>query len=187
MTSIFSFKTFSKLDYLYALGVFTWAVGMKRWYQTATIDQLSWIVGPIARLIGWMSDSEFRFIEGWGYLSSDQTILINKDCSGVNFLIIIATFSFAIRFLQPNSFLARKTGWLWIPSLSYLLSIVANTTRIRMSMLLVPTKNMISPWIDPETFHRAEGIFIYLFFIVVYYFICSLPIGSSGGSSNTVN
>lgn len=186
MTSIISFKTVSKLDFMIALGVFTWAVAMKRWYQTAVVDQLHWMLGPTAKIVGWMCDDQFRFIWEMGYLSEDRTILINKDCSGVNFLIIITTFSFAIRSLQPDSFLGRKTGWLWIPILSYLLAIAANTTRIRISMLLIPAKNMIAPWISPEAVHRAEGICIYLFFIVAFYFFCCLPIGSSGKSANTV-
>lgn len=137
----------------------------------ASVERLRLLLMPVSWLVSLSSGGGGgEFIAGMGYFHPQWNILINKSCSGFNF--------WAISFLVGGHALASAKGFslgtklFLLPALlvaSYCLAIVANTSRILFALTLRPFELRVAdvprPWL-----HQAEGVFVYLFFLVVFYF-----------------
>src|SRR4029450_4392562 len=63
------------------------AWGLKRHYAAARVDDLWWILSPVARLVGVMTRTRFALQPGEGYFPRHCLFLIEKSCAGINFMI----------------------------------------------------------------------------------------------------
>jgi len=72
-------------------------------------------------------------------------------------------------------------------AVSYIATLVANTARISVSILLRPFTSDLT-WIDPAEAHRIEGIVIYFSFLLLLFIVSErLDRGSSLGFANRTN
>lgn len=153
----------------YILALFI-AFGLKYHYSHALSDDLDWILGPTAALVGYASSIDFDKEENAGFVNREQRIIIAPSCAGVNFLIIafcMTIFSCLHRLRRTRS----KLICLGISALgSYFLAVFVNTLRIIVSIYLYEA-DIYNGWITPERVHRIEGIAIYFFFLCVFYLI----------------
>jgi exosortase K len=143
------------------------ALALKFYYSTATADDLLWILRPTTALVELLSGQHFEFESYAGYMSSDRRFVIAVPCAGVNFLIT-AFLMLALRRLWRERF--RGIRWRFIPfaGLAYLVTLIANTTRIWLALELHARAMAISGLTNNQL-HRLEGIVVYFTFLLLLF------------------
>ena len=156
----------SKYSTLFVLG--TLFLCAKIFYKYANISQLLWLVKPVAIWISSFTNTTMYWDDSAGYVFPSLSICIEKSCSGFNFLLICsAMLSYLI--LQKNNRISLKYSLL-IFLISYLSTIVSNTTRICFSIVL----NRAFPhhWMVHHSFvHQGIGVFTNVFFLILTYLV----------------
>jgi len=141
---------------------------LKLFYSTASANELLWILAPTTALVELVTGRSFVFEPYAGYMSEDRSFLIAGSCAGVNFLITAFLMLSGRPLLNARS---EGRGWAFIPTavvVAYLVTLVANTTRICLALWLRPAKGDVS-WLDPNQVHRFEGIVVYFIFLVLLF------------------
>jgi len=126
---------------------------------TAGPEELRWILGPTAALVGALLGSRFPWEAGVGYRSLELGVAITPGCAGVNFLVIALcalSFGFGSRF--------RPTGrLLWVAAAAALAGVAtvgANAARI---LATVALRGLEAPLgLSFDALHRLEGVAVYL-------------------------
>lgn len=143
---------------------------LKLYYSEATANQLRWILAPTTACVELVSGASFEFESHAGYMSADRSFLIAPSCAGVNFLITAFLMLSARKLLFERS---KRIGWGFIPTaavISYLVTLVANATRISIALRLAQTPGRVS-WLNPDQLHRFEGIFVYFGFLLLLFLV----------------
>jgi exosortase K len=158
------------------------ALALKLHYSTASADQLRWILAPTAALVELVSGASFEFESRAGYISRERGFLIANSCAGVNFLIA-AFLTLSMRKLLGDRSKGGAWGFLPIAALiAYLATLVANTARITIALLMRqshaeiglesgPWSGPWSGWMNPDQLHRFEGVFIYFGFLLLLFVV----------------
>jgi exosortase K len=148
----------TKLLWLTASVLAIW--GMKRYYSDARADDLWWILGPTARLVGAITGSAFMLEPGTGYLSRERLFVIEKACAGINFMIAaFGTLTFVLR-RRVRSWLSGA-GVMGISLLaSYSAAVLVNAARITVAMWLAAHSLTVAR-LTAAHVHRLEGIVVY--------------------------
>jgi exosortase K len=144
------------------------ACALKLYYSTARADELRWILAPTTTLVELVSGVSFKFESHAGYLSRERGFLIATSCAGVNFLIAAFLLLTLGKLLGARS---KNVAWGFIPAagvIAYLVTLVANTTRICVALWLqrMPAE---TNWLKPHQLHRFEGIIIYFGFLLLLF------------------
>lgn len=150
------------------VAVLSCALALKAFYATASADQLRWILAPTTALVELVSGVDFEFEAHAGYLSRERGFLIASSCAGVNFLI---TAFFLLTLKKLLRVPAKNIAWTFIPAaavIAYLVTLVANTTRITIALQLreLPAGTY---GLNPAQLHRVEGIVIYFGFLLLLF------------------
>ncbi len=135
------------------------AYALKLHYSRASAGDLSWILAPTARAVGWLR-GETLTLASRGWSPPDGSYVIAPACAGVNFLILVLAVSvlgFTHRLRSPG----RRLAW-WIASLlgAWGITVAVNTVRILAAVELYRLDP--GPWLTPEQAHRLLGIVVYL-------------------------
>lgn len=150
------------------------AFALKLYYSTASADQLRWILAPTTALVELVSGASFEFESHAGYISRERGFLIANSCAGVNFLIAAFLMLSMKKLLGERS---KEVAWGFIPTaavIAYLTTLVANTARITIALLLRQSPSETGPvsgWMNPDQLHRFEGVFIYFGFLLLLFVI----------------
>ena len=134
-----------------------WA--MKRYYSSASVDDLWWILSPTAGLAGGTT-AAFVAEPGAGYLSRERLFLIEKSCAGLNFMIAafaMLAFTFRRRVTSVSSGAILLAGGLLT---AYSATVIVNATRITIAMRLM-AHPLAASRLTPAQSHRVEGIIVY--------------------------
>ncbi|RPD45206.1 exosortase K [Hymenobacter sediminis] len=137
-------------------------------YAHATSADLWWLLSPTNALIGGALGSGSFFDPAQGFVHSSLHITIDKSCSGFNFWLVCTGLLLAIggRYAGPGK--ALGGGWLLsLPVLAYLLTVLVNASRILSAVALqrlLPGLGQRYAWA-----HQAEGVLVYLFFLILFY------------------
>jgi exosortase K len=149
----------------YALGLLLFIL-LKFVYASAGTAQLIWLLGPTDKLISLFTGSYGHYLVSKGYFHSDLNIMVEKSCSGFNFLLLATVITY---FLVLNYTTKRWTKMLLLPViffLAWILTIGVNTSRILIAILTL--KYQVNPSYT-HLIHEMQGIFIYLSFLLAYY------------------
>ena len=141
---------------------------LKLFYSTASANELRWILAPTTVLVELVTGRSFAFEAYAGYMSEDRSFLIAGSCAGVNFLITAFLMLSGRRLLNGGS---AARGWAFIPAaavVAYLVTLVANTSRICLALWLQPAQWGVS-WLDQDQVHRFEGIVVYFIFLLLLF------------------
>lgn len=147
-------------------GMVVVAFGLKKFYQTAEVPDLQWILAPTKVLVQAFTGLSFTYDAVEGYVNIPHQMAIAKSCAGVNFLIIVfctSIFGFTLKMHRSAH------QWLSIPAfltIAYLLTIVVNAFRIISALVLGKTSFM---GLDANGLHEMEGVVVYLSFLLLYY------------------
>jgi len=132
----------------------------KWWHQTATADDLLFLLMPTDVLVSATLGQTGVWQVGEGYLHQSHNMIINASCAGFNFLIL--------SFLMLGWILLNRWNNWW-PILAALvlawpLTILANTSRILTITLLADT----SPnGLSAGAWHELQGAFVYFSILVI--------------------
>jgi len=136
-------------------------------YTAMDVAGLSFLISPTDYFVSILTNSYGVFIQQLGYYHQDLNITVEKSCSGFNFL----SLSFLIIYCSSVSYLkSLKSRCLAFPVsflFSWLLTIFVNTSRISTSIFI--SKSITVPKQYQAFIHQAEGIFIYLLFLILSY------------------
>lgn len=158
------------------------ALGLKHAYSSAGAAELRWILGPTARLVGLATGTTLHWEAGAGYLGQELGVLVTPGCAGINFLIVVLL---SLVFGLTRRLRGRgKLAWLAASAgLSYLATLLVNTTRIVLSARLLPlaTGNGMSF----EQAHRIEGVLVYLMGLLLVYQTASAVLTALGHTPKT--
>jgi exosortase K len=133
------------------------AFAVKWWYRTASVDDLGFVLRPVAALTGAFTGEAWTYMPGQGYWFPGLRVLIDGSCSGINFLIITtATFAFLI-LRRPGMGCSAPLLAVIATSGAYLLTIVTNAGRI-LTMIHVQRAGLL----PGPTAHEALGAFFFV-------------------------
>lgn len=154
--------------YIYYFCTMIVFMSLKAWYATAGHDQLLFILNPTHLLVEAFTGSSAIYDFNYGYFYPDLNITIEKSCSGFNFWLL--SFSLLV-FVTLNHLRSEVSKLLAIPVMlliSYALTLFVNASRIIAS---IAANRYTQRFCDhPITWlHQAEGTFIYLLFLILFY------------------
>jgi len=155
-----------------------WAA--KAFYSNAGFDALRWILTPTVRLVTWAAGVPFELEPHHGYLSRDQLFLVAPACAGVNFMIV-AFVSLCLG-LAPacSSAGARAALLLGSAAAAYTATVLANATRLIVSMRLHDAGVTIGP-LTPARLHCAVGVADYTLFLLALFAVAERVTGARRG------
>ncbi|WP_339608084.1 exosortase K [uncultured Roseivirga sp.] len=150
-------------------------VYMKFWYSQSTVENLFFILKPINQLVQLaIGSSSIRMADG-SYYYSEIDVLIDKSCSGFNFLIICWGSLSSLFYRSHKSIKVNILSLFKALGLAYLLTIFTNTSRVIISIHLLRFSEMAT-WLASSWFHEALGSFIYLTsLLLTYLFLLKKP------------
>lgn len=141
---------------------------MKTLYSNAELQHLTFLLAPSSEIVATFTGTHSTFFPEQGYFNEQLNILINKSCSGFNFWSICFLMSYCLLAKPDHPWLRNASLLPLILAITYLFTILVNSTRILFSLLLhSSTSNPLvadMPWS-----HQAEGAFIYLSYLVIAY------------------
>ncbi|MBL7950577.1 MAG: exosortase K [Flavobacteriales bacterium] len=133
------------------------AFALKWWYRTATVEQLGFVLTPVTTLISLLTGVTSTFVPGQGHLFPELGIVIDRSCSGINFLII-TTASFTFLWLRRTDGGCSRTMLATVVVIAaWVLTVLANTGRILFMVHLEEFGFHFGP-----TVHEALGAFFFL-------------------------
>lgn len=139
---------------------------LKYAYTKADNTDLQFLLAPTNYLVELVQNSTGVFSPENGYYHQKLNCTIEKSCSGFNFWIIC----FLVFAFTGFKFLKRENlSILFALLISYVLTVFVNASRIITALFfqeLIPEISKKYEWS-----HQAIGIFIYLFFLILFYFI----------------
>jgi exosortase K len=157
-----------KKETIYYILICLLFVGCKVMYTFSSVDNLNFLLAPINSIIELLTNQQAQYIVTQGYYYENLNIIINKDCSGLNFWILCFTM-ISFQFINQNKKGENRLKVLGIlVFVSYLFTILVNASRILVSIMLsekYPSAHSKHKWV-----HEAEGIFIYLSFLILLYY-----------------
>jgi len=152
--------------YLTLAGIF---FALKLGYVYCNDQDLYFLLKPTDALIGLITNSFSEFIPEQGFFHPDLNMIINKSCSGFNFLIL-CFLMLTVLFLQFSVTPSQKAAAFPLALLTaYMVTIFANTSRIATALFLRPYTTRFYHW--ESVLHQAEGAFVYLAFLTAIYLI----------------
>ena len=136
--------------------------------QAVTVDQIAWLLKPTVWMVSAITGQLFSYQDGLGFVRSDGLVLIHKGCSGLNFWVIALalTWMHGVAFLKTSK---RFIATLTILLLPLFVTILANTSRILMSIQLehIPLDTFLH--LSKSGVHLAIGMMTYLTMLFLYY------------------
>ncbi|SBW05187.1 exosortase K [uncultured Dysgonomonas sp.] len=143
--------------------------GLKLAYPHLETDNIRFLLSPTNKAIELISGSDAIYNNASGYFYPQMNMVINKSCSGFNFLLI-SFLMIAFVFIKTSII----KGGLVIPIsflLAYMITLIANISRITGYMLIMNTGFYSASGLPDKLIHQAEGIFVYLSFLIFGYLL----------------
>lgn len=140
----------------------------KFWYASAELNDILFLITPTNFFVEIFLGTKSTFQENVGFVFENHQFIINKSCSGFNFWMI----SFILfTFLTIKNATQRYIILLAIPNalfLAYLLTILANSSRILASVVfqLALLKDSI---FSQEVLHEVIGVSTNVTFLILAY------------------
>ena len=157
----------SFLFYALTIGL---CIVLKLYYRESSSDELGFILSPTSYAVSFFSGLEFTYLPAQGYWNEVGQVLIDKSCAGMNFWVIafsLAVFT-SMRFyegIQQQSLL-----FLILLIVTFLLTIIANTFRIMIAILMLKLESSVS-FLKASWWHTIEGSFVYLSILITFYLL----------------
>lgn len=154
--------------YLTTVGLF---VLLKFWFTSADNNDLIFLLKPTDKLVGLLTGSHSVYLSDSGYYHEKLNILIEKSCSGFNFWVLcFLLFTYlALKYFDKPF---HKIIIIPITLVSaYLLSILVNTARIFVSVVVQHQAGHFLPDRPHLILHEAVGIVTNLTFLILAYYL----------------
>lgn len=153
----------------YAL-VLTLVLALKVHYSRADGEDLIWILGPTAKMVGILSGHRFVYEAHTGFINTGLQAIIAPSCAGINFLIAALCM---IAFTGLFSLHHPSSRWWWavisFPA-AYVLTLCVNTLRILVSVYF-PAAAVHTGLLSHDSMHRLQGITVFFVSLSLVYFL----------------
>lgn len=134
-------------------------------YKNAQTDDLLFLLKPINRIIELATATKSSFIQGKGYYNPHLSIVIDKSCSGFNFMLI-SFLMLSVLFLKySDTFLSKILFVIASFVISYVFSVLVNSSRIYTSIIIQSHNHFIKQ----AYLHEGIGVTINLTFLLLLY------------------
>jgi len=143
---------------------------LKFGFTRATHSNLKFLLAPTSKIVETATGTDSEFIDGSGYFNQKLNIIIDKSCSGFNFLVLcFISLSFtAFKYLKTN--IRKLFAIIFLLIASWFITIFVNASRILFSVF-VHNQGFVGSNNNAEWMHQAEGVFVYLFFLILIHLI----------------
>ncbi len=150
----------------YYLMAFVLFVLLKFLYASANTNDLYFLLNPLNTVIGFVLDSSSIYYSDIGFFHKTLKITIDKSCSGFNFLLLsfLITYCSSLKVFKSN--VLKIIGLPITFIVSYIFTLMVNASRILSAIFIEKQTNLNYSWL-----HEAEGIFIYVSFLILLYFV----------------
>jgi exosortase K len=133
------------------------------------VDELHFLIRPVAVLVSVATGSASVYITGEGYWLPEQGMMIDKSCAGINFYILCLTMLLFVAVKNINSNLHLLIALVLLPLLAFIMTWLVNTARI----LSVASTGMLFRDNLSESsgaiLHEAVGVVVVLMSLVLTY------------------
>lgn len=177
MSKNFYKKSFSEISLFYFITIFIFLI-LKIAYKFSSNNEILILLKPIVFCVELFFGTKSIYVFDKGFIFKDLGVIIDKSCSGFNFMLIIylmisfmwLPYFFKIKKIKQYPFFILSITI--ILSISYFLSIFVTFARIviAISFKKIPITDILS-FINPESLHKTQGAFTYLFFLICFYFL----------------
>ena len=133
----------------------------KWWHISSTNHDLLFLLTPLNFLVSLFTGSIGFFDAETGFFHSSLGIAIDKSCAGFNFLVIAFGSIFSMLYRTKDGFRLNLYRYISALSVSYLLVLTANTSRILVSIKSLHFSGLF-PWLASNTAHEVTGSFIFI-------------------------
>ncbi len=153
--------------YLLALSLFGL---LKLWLGTFDNQELYFLLKPTDAIFSLVSGSKSVFTAQNGFFHERYQMVIEKSCSGYNFMLIcfLMLYFLIIKFVKSRAF---KVVWLLgALGISYVVTVFINSSRILVSVSLQDSiENLLH--LDAALTHQSIGVLTNLTFLIIIYLL----------------
>jgi len=139
---------------------------LKFWFSDADNNGLIFLLFPTDKLTGLMTGSASVFISDKGFYHEKLNIIIDKSCSGFNYLLLCLLLFVYLLIKHIDKPLYK---FLVIPAsfiISYLITILVNSSRIFISIVIQNQTLRVLPN-HQNLIHASIGTITYLTFLIL--------------------
>ena len=144
---------------------------LKFGYTIADTNDLFFLLQPTDRLVGLLVSSKSVYFADKGFYYNDFNFIINKSCSGFNFLLLCFSMFAIVAFKNINLI---KQRIVIIPAallLAYVMTIFVNASRIFVSIVLQNQAKHFLSQKNSVIVHETIGIVTNLSFLILIYIL----------------
>jgi exosortase K len=156
-------------------------VFLKLYYKQAELKQFKWLVEPAVHGVCLLTGSSFSLQSGKGYIINGTAIIVDKSCSGLNFLIIVLALAVFTGLKKdpsgpnmpglPLHSLKPVIRFFKLIFLSYVTTVTANILRISMVLFLSRPYIFGAGFFESKWLHLIESVAVYFSALIIFYFI----------------
>ncbi|MDL2223765.1 exosortase K [Bacteroidales bacterium OttesenSCG-928-M06] len=161
-------EAFGKNTFYYITAIILFIL-LKIIYIYADTRDIIILLKPVDTLIQFTTNASSTFIPEKGYYFSKVEILIDKSCSGFNFMLLC----FLMLFFSALKYFNRHFWKIMLLILtfvgSFFLTILVNTSRIIVSIKVHAMMEYFPMIVGKNILHQSIGIIIYLTFLILFY------------------
>lgn len=129
-----------------------------------------WMLKPVALILELFLGVPFTYYEGVGFVNTELNINIAKECSGINFFIMVLLMLMGSFCLKIRG---KKNRWMAILGVivyGYIIAILANASRI-IGTIFIMNLGLISNSKQYILIHQSIGVVFYLVYLMFSYFV----------------
>jgi len=143
-------------------------IALKLMHQQASVDDLQFLLQPVVQALSWSRPDIFTYLPGVGFVNANQSVIIDKGCSGLNFWVIACALGIFTVIPSMLSIRLKILAYLGLWVLAWAVTLLANTARINIA-LWYQQHSLPQPMMSPAGLHEAIGVVSYVVFLILYY------------------
>lgn len=143
---------------------------MKLWFSFSSTENLFFILKPVNWLVHATINGSFNIRDDGSYYYPRFNVLIDKSCSGFNFLIICWGALSSVLIKTSKGWGTNLLGLSRAMLIAYVLTIAVNASRIIISITLLQF-SANAEWVSSNWFHEALGSLIYIISLLLTYLL----------------
>jgi exosortase K len=164
-------KLIAKKNIPFYCGIAAIFLLLKLGYTMADNNSLVFLLKPTNALVGLLTGSTSTYFADSGYFYSNLNIVIEKSCSGFNFLILCFGMLGFLMIKYAGSILQKLLAIPVCLLIAYVFTILVNGSRIFASIIIQHQSKNFAPNISHAVLHEIIGVTTNLSFLILAYYL----------------